>query len=76
MNIPKVEDFLGLTISKDVLKKAIGDGPEFDLVYEAMLNNQIENMKSDNDTESNEESSIFTSRGSRQRLDDIPLKIR
>ncbi|WP_288221585.1 lytic transglycosylase domain-containing protein [uncultured Clostridium sp.] len=76
MNIPKVEDFLGLTISKDVLKKAIGDGPEFDLVYETMLNNQMENMKSNNDSENNEESSIFISKGSGQRLDDIPLKIR
>lgn len=77
MNISKVEDFLGLTISKEVLKKAIGDGPEFDLVYEIMINSQMENMKSDENQESNDENSYsYTSSGSGQRLDDIPLVIR
>ena len=77
MNISKVEDFLGLTISKDVLKKAIGDGPEFDLVYETMINSQIENMKSDENQESKDDNSYsYTASGSGQRLDDIPLRIR
>ena len=77
MNISKVEDFLGLTISKEVLKKAMGDGPEFDLVYEIMINSQMENMKSDENQESNDENSYsYTSSGSGQRLDDIPLVIR
>lgn len=72
MDISKVESFLGLTIGKDVLKSAIGDGPEFDLIYEAMLNEQMENVKSTD----NEENSIFTSKGYGQKLENIPLKIR
>ena len=77
MNISKVEDFLGLTISKEVLKKAMGDGPEFDLVYETMINSQIENMKSDENQESKDDNSYsYTASGSGQRLDDIPLRIR
>ena len=77
MNIPKVEDFLGLTISKDVLKEAIGDGPEFDLVYETMLKDKMENMNSDNSSKNSENDSYtYTASGSGQRLEDIPLRIR
>ena len=77
MNISKVEDFLGLTLSKEVLKKAVGDGMEFDLVYETMLNDKLENISSD-DTENSSEKSdyTYTASGSGQKLDDIPLKIR
>lgn len=77
MNIPKVEDFLGLTISKDVLKEAIGDGPEFDLVYETMLKDKMENMNSDNSSKNSENDSYtYIASGSGQRLEDIPLRIR
>lgn len=77
MNIPKVEDFLGLTISKDILKQAIGDGPEFDLVYETMLNDKMENMKSEDNSNNAESSSYtYTASGAGQRLDNIPLRIR
>ena len=77
MNIPKVEDFLGLTISKDVLKEAIGDGPEFDLVYETMLKDKMENMNSENSSKNSENDSYtYTASGSGQRLEDIPLRIR
>lgn len=77
MNIPKVEDFLGLTISKDILKQAIGDGPEFDLVYETMLNDKMENMKSeDNSNNAESNSYTYTASGVGQRLDNIPLRIR
>ena len=73
MDISNIENFLGLTIGKEILKQAIGDGAEFDLVYEAMLNSQMENIKSDNE---NSEESIFTSKGYGQSLKNIPLKIR
>ena len=73
MDISNIENFLGLTIGKEILKQAIGDGAEFDLVYEAMLNSQMENIKSDN---GNSEESIFTSKGYGQSLENIPLKIR
>lgn len=77
MNIPKVEDFLGLTISKYVLKQAIGDGPEFDLVYETMLNDKMENMNSEDSSKNSENNSYtYTASGSGQRLEDIPLRIR
>ena len=77
MNIPKVEDFLGLTISKDILKQSIGDGPEFDLVYETMLNDKMENMKSEDNSNNAESSSYtYTASGVGQRLENIPLRIR
>lgn len=77
MDISKVESFLGLTIGKDILKSAIGDGAEFDLIYEAMLNEQIENVKStDNESGTNEENSTLASKGYGQKLENIPLKIR
>ena len=77
MNIPKVEEFLGLTIGKDVLKQAMGDGPEFDLVYEAMLSDRMEDMNSkDNSKDSEDSSFTYTASGSGQRLQDIPLRIR
>jgi len=77
VNISKVEDFLGLTISKEMLKKAVGDGPEFDLVYETMLNDKMENMSSDETEDSSDKSDYtYVASGSGQRLDDIPLKIR
>jgi len=77
VNIPKVEEFLGLTIGKDVLKQAMGDGPEFDLVYEAMLSDRMEDMNSkDNSKDSEDSSFTYTASGSGQRLQDIPLRIR
>lgn len=77
MDISKVEDFLGLTISKEILKKAVGEGSEFDLIYETMLSDKIENMNSNDNSENSKDTSYtYTASGSGQRLDNIPLRIR
>lgn len=73
MNIPKVEEFMGNMISKEVLKKAIGDGPEFEIVYEALLKNN-EAKASASDNEENTISYIPTGAG--QKLEEIPLRFR
>lgn len=73
MNISKVEKFMGSIVSKDALKKAIGDGPEFDIVYEALLNSNEENIFNSNNEESSE-SYIPAAVG--QKLENIPLRIR
>lgn len=73
MNIPKVEDFMGSMVSKEVLKKAMGDGPEFEIVYEALLNNIEENSSSDNIEEN---TNTYVTTGVGQNLEQIPLRIR
>lgn len=73
MNISKVEEFMGSIVSKDALKKAIGDGPEFDIVYEALLNSNEENIFNSNNEE-NSEGYIPAAAG--QKLENIPLRIR
>jgi hypothetical protein len=73
VNISKVEEFMGSVVSKEALKKAIGDGPEFDIVYEALLNSNEENIFNSNNEESSE-SYIPAAVG--QKLENIPLRIR
>ncbi|MGL5086571.1 MAG: lytic transglycosylase domain-containing protein [Clostridium sp.] len=75
MNITKVEEFIGSTIAKDVLKKTIGDSPEFDIVYEALM----ESAKSKEATldEKNESSeSEYYPTGVGQKLDSLPMRVR
>ncbi|KLE17275.1 lytic transglycosylase [Clostridium sp. C8] len=64
---------MGSVVSKEALKKAIGDGPEFDIVYEALLNSNEENIFNSNNEESSE-SYIPAAVG--QKLENIPLRIR
>lgn len=73
MNVSKIEDFMGSMVSKEVLKKAMGDGPEFEIVYEALLKNAEENP-SNNDSE--EVSNTYVTTGVGQKLEQIPLRIR
>jgi hypothetical protein len=73
VNISKLEEFMGSVVSKEALKKAIGDGPEFDIVYEALLNSNEENIFNSNNEESSE-SYIPAAVG--QKLENIPLRIR
>lgn len=72
MNIPKVEDFMGSMVSKEVLKKAMGDGPEFEIVYEALLKNNEENSSNN----SEEDSNTYVTTGVGQKLEQIPLRMR
>lgn len=73
MNISKVEEFMGSIVSKEALKKAIGDGPEFDIVYEALLKSNEENIFN-SDNEESSEGYIPAAAG--QKLESIPLRIR
>lgn len=84
MKIPKVEDYMGSLIGKQVLKKAAGDGYEFEIIYEALLNsnedNPLGNIINGNINNSSEEntdnSNIVTKSSNGLRLDDIPLTLR
>lgn len=73
MNIPKVEEFMGNMVSKEVLKKAMGDGPEFEIVYEALLKSN-ESKSSTNGSEENIEKYMPTGAG--QKLEQIPLRLK
>lgn len=68
MKIPQVEGYLGSVMTRKTLKEALGDGYEFELVYESLINSDnYKNML----TES-EETYIPVSSG--QNLEQIPLK--
>ncbi len=69
MNISKVQDFIAYTMTKDILKSAVGDGMEFELMYQAVLDS-MENSTS-SQTNSNTNSATYTSTNS--RLDDLPM---
>lgn len=82
MDISKVENYLALTIGKSVLKEAVGDGDEFELIYETLLQN-IESddsiMNSLNITNESDDSNVYNtlqSISAGQNIEDIPLKIR
>lgn len=82
MKISKVEDMLTLTISKDMLKQAMGDGMEFELVYEALIK-QIEEKgslslsnNSSLEESTNEPTISYVTASAGQRLEGIPLRIR
>lgn len=75
MKITNVEEFIGATVAKDVLKKSMGDSPEFDIVYEALLQSVNNKEASINET-SVEEESYYSKAGVGQRLDELPMRIR
>lgn len=84
MNIPKVEDYMGSLIGKQVLKQVAGDGYEFEIIYEALLNDEENNPlgniisgNANNSSEENEDTSNLVTKSSNGlRLDDIPLSLR
>lgn len=84
MKVPKVEDYMGSLIGKQVLKKAAGDGYEFEIIYEALLNsdenNPLGNIISGNTNNSSEDntdnSNLVTKSSNGLRLDNIPLTLR
>lgn len=82
MKISKVDDMLTLTISKDMLKQAMGDGMEFELVYEALIKQIEENgslsLSNNSSSEKNDDNSTisYVTASAGQRLEDIPLRIR
>nr|WP_207733853.1 MULTISPECIES: lytic transglycosylase domain-containing protein [unclassified Clostridium] len=64
---------MGSMVSKEVLKKAIGDGPEFEIVYEALLKNNESNSSNNNGEEN---SNTYVTTGVGQKLEQIPLRMR
>lgn len=74
MNIPKVEDYMGSLIRKQVLKQTAGDGYEFEIIYEALLNSKEDNPLGNIISE--DTSNIVTKSSNGLRLDDIPLSLR
>lgn len=73
MKVTKVEEFIGASMAKDMLKKVMGDTPEFDIVYEAL----IQNAKSKETTEDKKDDEYnYSPTGVGQRLDSIPMRIR
>ena len=81
MSTLKIENLLAINMGKSVLKEAIGDGYEFELIYEALLNNLEEdgsilgNLTDEN--EDNVESyKNYSSVGVGQSLEDMPLILR
>lgn len=75
MNITKVEEFIGSTIAKDVLKKTMGDSPEFDIVYEALMQSAKSKEAELENKEENNEEEYYTA-GVGQRLDSLPMRVR
>ncbi|ATD55988.1 lytic transglycosylase domain-containing protein [Clostridium chauvoei] len=74
MKVPKVEDLVKMSYNKELLKKTIGDGPEFDLVYETLLNKMQSDPKENNGEVSEEY--IAQPTGAGVRIDKLPMRIR
>ncbi|WP_418223189.1 lytic transglycosylase domain-containing protein [Clostridium isatidis] len=72
MKIPSVEKYLGSVMTNNVLKEALGDGYEFELVYESLINN--DNYQDIFTETEAEQTYIPVSSG--QNLEDIPLRYR
>lgn len=75
MNITNIEEFIGTTLAKDVLKKAMGDSPEFDIVYEALIQSEKE-KEADIIEKSDDENYIYVSTVVGERLDNLPMQSR
>lgn len=63
MNISKVEDFISYNLTKDLIKQGVGDGMEFELIYQTVL----DSVKNREETE--EPISLST-----LKLDNLPIK--
>lgn len=73
MKITDIEEYMGTTMMKDILKKSMGDSPEFDIVYEALMES-IKSKEVDGEIEDTEYNYVSTGVG--QKLDDIPMRFR
>ena len=71
MNINDIstEKLVGMTLLQNTLKSQLGDGMEFELVYQALLLNSMEGQEGNKD-----ESSNLISIGVGQDLNNIPIK--
>lgn len=73
MKITNIEEYIGTTMTKEMLKKSMGDSPEFDIVYEALMKSA---KSKELDGEIEDEEYNYTATGVGQKLDDIPMRFR
>ena len=71
MDISSVEQYIGYTVASQIMKEALGDGMEYELVFQAVL----EQMQNNNTSSgvSNEDVNNIISAGSSMSLDSLPL---
>lgn len=72
MNVSKVEDFIAYTMTKDMLKSAVGDGMEFELMYQAIL----DSMQNSTGSEESNNINITTYTSANGRLDKLPMIVK
>ncbi|AYE35853.1 lytic transglycosylase domain-containing protein [Clostridium septicum] len=65
-----------MSFNKEVLKKTIGDGPEFDLVYQALLDNMKDEAASEGNESNSSQDYLVKSTNAGVRLDKIPMRIK
>lgn len=71
MNISKVEDFIAYTMTQDMLKSAVGDGMEFELMYQALLDSMENKAESQESNNKNVNTTTYTNISG--RLDKMPM---
>ena len=71
MDISSVEQYIGYTVASQIMKEALGDGMEYELVFQAVL----EQMQNNNTSSgvSNEDVNNIISASSSMSLDSLPL---
>lgn len=72
MNVSKVEEYIGYTMSKELLKQSIGEGMEFEIMYQAMLES-MESVNSSEDGENKEIEQQALTNVYSGRLDELPI---
>lgn len=70
MNISSVEEYIGYTVASQLMKKAYGDGMEYELVFQAVFE-QMQNSKSK--ITDNASVNTINTVGSAVSLDSLPL---
>lgn len=75
MNITKVEDFITYTMTKEMMKQVAGDGMEFELMYQAVLENMQNNSNEAEGDDTQVDLNQYASRSTR-KLDDMPIVIK
>lgn len=76
MNISKVEEFIGYTMTKEILKEAVGDGMEFEIMYQAVLDSIKEQNSELNSEESENYIDNLIESVSSGRIDDLPMTLK
>ena len=71
MDISSVEQYIGYTVASQIMKEALGDGMEYELIFQAVLeqmqNNNTSSVVSKGDT------NTIISTSSSMSLDSLPL---